>query len=296
MKLITLKDLGKKYNKAYINNEDLIVIERATPKNSEQPVKLDCFLIIECIEGDIHFNINQHDFMVTSNQSVFLLPGSIIQFIPKKDMYPETRWVAFSKTFLNDVVKLNNETWSIVMELYRNPILEINADTSEKFTQYKELLGTILKEPVHHYSREIVTFLFSALFCEIISNLQNQIEEKQIAQSPIGRTAFIFKKFMELVMDDDGSHRTVNYYSDLLCYSPKHVSTSVKQTCGKAPLAIINEHAVEKIKAELKNSDLSIKELSDKFKFPNPSFFGKFVKKHIGMPPNKYRTEQLKKE
>ena len=34
---------------------------------------------------------------------------------------------------------------------------------------------------------------------------------------------------------------------------------------------------------------MSMKELADYFEFTNPSFFGKFVKMHIGMSPMQYR-------
>ena len=66
-----------------------------------------------------------------------------------------------------------------------------------------------------------------------------------------------------MVMKDDGTHRTVTYYADKLCYSPKHLSTIVKHVCGRSPLKIINEHAIEKIKYQLQNTDKSMKELTD---------------------------------
>ena len=96
--------------------------------------------------------------------------------------------------------------------------------------------------------------------------------------------------YLDLVMKDDGTHRTVTYYADKLCYSPKHLSTIVKHVCGRSPLKIINEHAIEKIKYQLQNTDKSMKELTDEFNFANPSFFGKFVKQHLGVSPQQYRN------
>ena len=60
------------------------------------------------------------------------------------------------------------------------------------------------------------------------------------------------------------------------------------------PLSIINEHAMEQIKYELKHSDMSIKEIADHFDFVNPSFFGKFVKQHLGMSPLQFRNSEEK--
>jgi AraC-like DNA-binding protein len=103
------------------------------------------------------------------------------------------------------------------------------------------------------------------------------------------RGNWIFRKFIELVMKDDGSHRSVAYYADKLCYSPKHLSTVIRQVSGRSPLSIINAHAIQQIKIQLERSDKTMKELTDEFNFANPSFFGKFVKQHMGMPPQQYR-------
>ena len=94
--------------------------------------------------------------------------------------------------------------------------------------------------------------------------------------------------------EDDGTHRSVAYYADQLCYSAKHLSTVIKKISGRGPLTIINEHAIECIKYELKHSDKSIKEIAIHFDFVNPSFFGKYVKQRLGMSPLQYRNEEEK--
>jgi AraC-like DNA-binding protein len=94
---------------------------------------------------------------------------------------------------------------------------------------------------------------------------------------------------------DNGSHRSVSYYANRLCYSAKYLSCVIKRTTGKNPLQIINEHTIKEIKFKLKHSDMSIKEIADFFNFPNPSFFGKFVKEHTGMTPLQYKTSEEEK-
>ncbi len=42
----------------------------------------------------------------------------------------------------------------------------------------------------------------------------------------------------------------------------------------------------------LRNTDLSIKEICAKLGFPNPSFFGKYVKEHFGCTPLEYRMQR----
>ena len=68
---------------------------------------------------------------------------------------------------------------------------------------------------------------------------------------------------MEFLSKDIGMHRSVTYFADALCYTPKHFSKVIKQACGRAPLDLINETAIEHIKNRQKQSDKSIKEIAE---------------------------------
>jgi AraC-like DNA-binding protein len=50
-----------------------------------------------------------------------------------------------------------------------------------------------------------------------------------------------------------------------------------------------NGKMLEEIRFYLKQTDLSIKQVSNRLNFPNPSFFGKYVKEHLGVTPKKLR-------
>lgn len=63
----------------------------------------------------------------------------------------------------------------------------------------------------------------------------------------------------------------------------------VKLVSGRTAQEWINDSAIEQIKYQLKHSDKSIKEIADDFNLSNLSFFGKYVKKHLGVSPTKYR-------
>nr|WP_314996334.1 helix-turn-helix domain-containing protein [uncultured Prevotella sp.] len=41
----------------------------------------------------------------------------------------------------------------------------------------------------------------------------------------------------------------------------------------------------------LRTTDLSVKEISHRLGFPNTSFFGKYVKDHLGCSPLEYRRK-----
>ena len=62
----------------------------------------------------------------------------------------------------------------------------------------------------------------------------------------------------------------------------------------KTPSTLINEYTMEHIKYQLRNSDKSIKEIAEEFNFPNQSFFGKYVKAHLGVSPSNIGTKNEK--
>lgn len=135
--------------------------------------------------------------------------------------------------------------------------------------------------------------MFSAIFCEMLGHLNKEVNPSEMTvdtKESIKQSDYILRKFIEMLSKDNGIHRSVGYYADALCYSPKHFSKVIKQACGRTPLDLINENAIEHIKYRLKHSDKSIKEIAEEFNFPNQSFFGKYVKSYLGMSPARYRN------
>ena len=124
----------------------------------------------------------------------------------------------------------------------------------------------------------------------MLAGIQKHYDETEETETGTSRSKQIFKQFMEELTADGGIHRSVTHYADLLCYSPKYLSAAIKEVSGHTPTEWINEYAIEQIKHQLKHSEKSIKEIAADFNFPNQSFFGKYIKTHLGMSPARYRT------
>jgi AraC-like DNA-binding protein len=258
-------------------------------KADEELAKIDCFMIVFCQEGNITLNINGNQHSLKKDFCAILPPGTIVRKIACKQPYV-VKIAAASVSFLTEILNSSKETWNIIHFLYYNPIHPIQKANSYKLYLYKELLITLIQEQPHAYSKQTRRFHFAGMFCEMMVLLNQMIPKDYEAQTlDKNRAAVIARDFIELVNSDNGMHRTVSYYADRLCYSPKYLSATVKQITGKSPLQIINAHAIKQIKYKIKHSQMSMKELADYFEFTNPSFFGKFVKMHIGMSPMQYR-------
>ena len=179
--------------------------------------------------------------------------------------------------------------------IHKNSVRHLSPDEVESFDQYRLLINSRIKSTMFEEKKEVLQLLFGAFFCEMmgIINTKINLPDNPIdtSQKPL-QADYVFKRFMEELMSDNGQHRSVSYYADKLCYSPKYLSRIVKQIRGKNALSIINEHAVECIKYELKYSSKSIKEIALDLDFPNLSFFTKYTKKHLGMTPTQFRSKK----
>ncbi len=68
----------------------------------------------------------------------------------------------------------------------------------------------------------------------------------------------------------------------------------VKDESGRSPLDLIHETTVGTIRQQLRYSNKTVKEICNELDFPTLSFFGKFVREHLGMSPTEYRQQNLK--
>lgn len=281
---------------AYMDDNIAIVdnLTEMIPTN-EEVIKLDCFMIILCQEGSLALSINGQQLVLEKDYCALLPPRSILRKINIEQSY-QIKIAVASHEFLREFLAMTKETWHIAHYLFNNPIHPVKPTNSYKMYLYKELLLTLFQEEPNVYSKQTRRFHFAGMFCEMMSVLNKAIPDHDRLEINRSRSSFIVRDFLELINADDGSHRSVAYYADRLCYSPKYLSSTIKQMTGKSPLQIINEHAIKQIKFKLKHSNMSMKELADEFDFKNPSFFGKFVKAHTGMSPLQYRFSDEEEE
>ena len=140
------------------------------------------------------------------------------------------------------------------------------------------------------YSLSAVRRLLTSIFFYVINDIHVPAYDNVITTQHRHSADRIFLEFSNALAVDNGCHRTVAYYADKQCVSPKYLSKIVKQYTGKPAIGIILEHAVDKIRAELKYTDIPIKEVAERFGFDDYASFCKFVKTHIGCSPQNCRN------
>lgn len=278
----------------YVDNDFVIINSlEGGPYSNDDSIRLGCFLIAICLEGCVQLDVNYKTHQLEAGDLLLGLPNTIISHALVSPKH-KIRLAAFSTQFLQRVIKMEKNTWNTAIHIHNNPIQSIGEEDNKGiFSFYRDLLMAKINDEPHHYHKEVIQYLFSAIFCEMLGHLSKEMDPSETAgdtKEGIKQSDYILRKFIEMLSKDNGMHRSVGYYADALCYSPKHFSKVIKQACGRTPLDLINENAIEHIKYRLKHSDKSIKEIAEEFDFPNQSFFGKYVKSYLGMSPARYRN------
>lgn len=283
-----LKDLNiadfKELTTDYWNNDFMMVSSTEYLPDRKETVRIGFFLLIVCMEGRLQLEVNSEIHLLQVGEMLFCLPATLISnamFSPTH----EIKLIGFSS-----LPYIMDNVGNVVSYINRVPLYpETKEKAYSSFCCYNELIQKKIREQLHPYKKKILDFLFSALFCEILTVFKCHTEKTENIEEK-NRSQYLFKRFIKEVTKDNGMHRSVSHYADILCYSPKYLSDAIKRASGHTALYWINDYAIKQITYQLKHTEKTIKEIAGDFHFPNQSSFGKYVKTHLGMSPICYRN------
>lgn len=101
---------------------------------------------------------------------------------------------------------------------------------------------------------------------------------------------------MELLISSYPKERSVSYYANRLFVTSKYLSAVCKENSGETASDLITCYVMKDIVCLLKSPDKSIKEIANELNFATLSFFGKYVKRNLGLSPKEYREKLSQQE
>lgn len=147
----------------YVDNDFVIINSLEGSPYNEDTIRLGCFLIAICLEGCIQLDVNYKTYQLEAGDLLLGLPNTIISHAMVSPKH-KIRLAAFSTQFLQRVVKMEKDTWNTVMHIHNNPIKSVGEEgDKEIFKFYRELLMAKINDEPHHYHREVMQYLFSAI-------------------------------------------------------------------------------------------------------------------------------------
>ena len=253
-------------------------------------LRLDFFMLIFCRQGEIRVSMNTHELQLNKHEILVCRPNDQLYETVVTDDFQGTL-ICLSQRAIQDTIRLDSQVWHRAFVLGECPVLRITAQENELFNRYSQLMAFRTQLKGRLYSKEVMAALTRAILLDLLANFKSADEAQ--TEGAYRRKDLLFQAFMKKLTSMEVKPRSVTWYADQLCVTPKYLTSVCRKSCGRSAFELINEAVLTDIRYQLKYSQKSIKEVADYLDFPNISFFGKYVRNHVGCSPKEYRRRLL---
>ena len=269
------------------SDNDIVVIDSILQFNEVNTAHVAMNAIVICTNGKVQARLNGIQMELHKNQ-VAIVPQNVtatdVMVSPDFNLKAMFLTNRILQSFLHE--KMN--VWNDMMYVHRNHIVTMDEDEILFYTHFYDMLTLAIERGKENpYHTEIIQALLRSAILGLCGAMKWMLSSNH---HETHTTDTHFQRFLDLLHSTDVKHRTVEAYANDLCISPKYLTAICKKHSGRTANEWITEHVLEDIRYYLKQTDLSMKQICDQLGFPNPSFFGKYVKDHFGMTPMEFRN------
>jgi AraC-like DNA-binding protein len=252
------------------------------------PLRIDFFLSILCEQGRLNINYDNHDHLLTHNSLIVLRPGHVFHSYSTSSDF-KGHVIMVSTRFFGESIPGLTQMLPSLVHFHDNPVISLTqADVAQQVEMRNLIQRRAYGTTPNPFRTDIVRSLLEALFFETLSLYSLHLGE--CTPSAMRRKDALLFGFIQLVEENFITQRSVAYYADRLHVSPKHLSAMIKEASGRTAGDWIDSYVVLEAKKLLRNTGLTIQEISTRLNFANQSFFGKYFKHLAGMSPRQYRS------
>lgn len=272
-----------------LTSEDLAVFDEL----GSVPIRnfhSDTFILLICLEGKgtcklegRTFEVNKHD-LVIGHPNMFVENAMVsLDF--------KCKGIVVSPAFFESIFFLGGNTWEAMLALRKQPILHLSKDEISHSLFNHSVIAHKLSETQLPHHKESLKLLLHSMIYELYDTLSPKLnlDDKGYDYSASEQ---LFRRFSKLLAEESPRRQEVGYYADRLCVTRKYLSSVCKQESGKTASALINGITINYIKQTLLSTDKTIKEIAFETGFNNLSFFGKYVRRELGLSPREYRQRK----
>ena len=134
---------------------------------------------------------------------------------------------------------------------------------------------------------DISRLLASAVVYEVIGIYR---KGNVIEQQPFSRKSKYYAEFVRLLTANYAQHRSVEFYADRLCITPRYLSAICKELTGMTATESINNHVMVNARILLASTDMSVLQISEELNFPNSVFLFAVFQETRRVVPKTYRA------
>lgn len=253
------------------------------------PCRLEWMLLVVCVRGSVSARIDLTSRTLSPYSIMVLRPGHTVdECVESADF--EGFFILVHEEKLHHL--LPSMKYLVPYSLYfmNNPVIELKPDEVMSLSSICSVLTSKLSARERPFHDMAVNALLQLLFYETLGIYTLHTGTETHRRS---RREEMMGTFIDLVEQNYRKERSVLFYAQKLCVTPKHLSAVLKEISGKTAGEWIDYRVVLEAKTMLRSSGLTIQEISLELNFSNQSFFGKYFKHHTGKSPREFRASSL---
>ena len=254
---------------------------------TDAPLKMEYNAIIHCRKGRVMLEMGGKEQVRAQAGQLLLVPARKL-FQPMMVSTDVDAAVLFiSDRVLKRVLGLQIDIWNRAMYLQEIYVIDGQRWTDALKSQSRSVYRG---EELRLFNDLVLAFLrvLLLIICEELLRTE-RIHLPDNASTD--RDKMLFHQFLDLLLHEQQKRQQVSFYAEKLNITSKYLSTICSKVSGKSPVRWITDSAMEDCYQLLRTTDLTVKEISNRLGFPNPSFFGQYFREQAGMTPIEYRTK-----
>lgn len=251
----------------------------------QRTFKVGFLAFVFCLDGTLQISLNGKRYELQAHDALFVNSNTVVSDIERDEAFT-CKIIAVTSDFgLNFI---NNTIFDTITRMTENPLVHFTEEEMNLMVRYYELAIYKIDHPNVNYGRETLIDILRCYALDLLSSISRHVEESSVM---LRQGDKLFHRFVILLAKNPDNERSVKWFADQLYVSPKYLTSICKSKSGKTASELITMAIVGRIKQHLQYSAMSIKEIATILNFDNLSFFGKYVKKHLGISPTNYRNK-----
>ncbi len=290
-KEITFQSLAdnKDINIGYSDN-DIVIVDSIQQFVEITSARVSMSAIAVCTSGRIQGLMNGKEITLVKNQIGIIPPNVIISDLMITPDF-NIRVVFLSNSIIQSFLREKIHVWNEMMYIHELHVITLKEEDFPFYTGIYDILQQCINKPSDiPYRADVIQAFLRAAILALCGAMRMMAPDVADEQADAHTSNSYFHRFLDLLHAGQRRRRSVESFANELCISPKYLSVICKKHSGKTANEWIRECVLEDIRYYLKETDLSIKQICHQMGFPNPSFFGKYVKQHFGCTPLEYRN------
>jgi AraC family transcriptional activator of pobA len=253
------------------------------------PHKHSFFHLVYFSKGSGSHSIDFINFIVEPGQIYFMVPGQVHAWNFTSE--PDGFIVNFSEPYINFLVANPRylDQFNFFLGIAGEQVVTIPAEAQPQIVQ---ILETIIREgnSKEALKDDMARTGLIQLFIQV-----NRYTKNENGSGQNNYNSLLLRNFLKLIDQHYKEKKLSKDYAAMLYVTPNHLNALSKDVTGRSAGELIRDRILLEAKRLLINAQMTIAEIAIELDFIDNSYFSKFFKKYVGVTPEVFRKQIIKK-